>query len=77
MDVILGVELFLPMLQAEQIVDGDGLPVAQKSSLGWLVAGKLEEESMLQTQLTSLMKQLDVNINPQGGTQCSGTLSTN
>ncbi|XP_039453102.1 uncharacterized protein LOC120432034 [Culex pipiens pallens] len=76
-DVILGVELFLPMLQAGQIVDGDGLPVAQKSSLGWLVAGKLEEESMLQTQLTSLFVQLDVNVEPQGGTQSSGTLSTN
>ena len=41
-DVILGVELFLPILQAGQVVDNDGLPVAQKTSLGWLVAGKLD-----------------------------------
>ncbi|XP_039447364.1 uncharacterized protein LOC120426643 [Culex pipiens pallens] len=61
-DVILGAELFLPILQAGQVTDEDGLPVAQKSSLGWLVAGKFGGETMLQTNLVSFTVQLDVNI---------------
>ncbi|XP_038106683.1 uncharacterized protein LOC119766295 [Culex quinquefasciatus] len=61
-DVILGAELFLPILQAGQVTDEHGLPVAQKSSLGWLVAGKFGGETVLQTNLVSFTVQLDVNI---------------
>ncbi|XP_055584807.1 uncharacterized protein LOC129737670 [Uranotaenia lowii] len=61
-DVILGVEVFLPILQAGQVTDEDGLPVAQRSVLGWLVAGRISGESSIQTQQVSYTVQLDVNI---------------
>lgn len=61
-DVILGVELFLPMLRMGQITDENGLPIAQNSVFGWLVAGRFDGGTSIETLCASLSVDSSVNI---------------
>jgi hypothetical protein len=41
-DVLIGVDIFLDILEMEKHVVGIGLPVFQKSKLGWIAGGRIE-----------------------------------
>ncbi|XP_038122126.1 uncharacterized protein LOC119770754 [Culex quinquefasciatus] len=43
MDVILGADVFLSILQAGQVKNRQGIPVAQRSIFGWMVSGKISQ----------------------------------
>ncbi|XP_062533922.1 uncharacterized protein LOC134202935, partial [Armigeres subalbatus] len=44
MDIILGADVFLSILQSGQVKDHYGNPVAQRSVFGWMVAGKVSTD---------------------------------
>ncbi|XP_062710724.1 uncharacterized protein LOC115256684 [Aedes albopictus] len=43
-DVILGSDVFLSVLEAGQVKDPNGVPVAQRSIFGWMVAGRISKQ---------------------------------
>ncbi|XP_058816784.1 uncharacterized protein LOC131680080 [Topomyia yanbarensis] len=62
-DLIVGAELFSMILQAEQIAFDDQLPVLQKTSLGYIIAGKIPTNtSSLVTCLVSTFDDLDAQV---------------
>ncbi|XP_055622041.1 uncharacterized protein LOC129765656 [Toxorhynchites rutilus septentrionalis] len=62
-DIIVGAELFSMILQAEQITFNEHLPVLQKTSLGYVIAGKVPTSTPSPvTCLISTLDHLDTHI---------------
>ncbi|XP_055621955.1 uncharacterized protein LOC129765573 [Toxorhynchites rutilus septentrionalis] len=62
-DIIVGAELFSMILQAEQITFNEHLPVLQKTSLGFVIAGKVPTSTPSPvTCLISTLDNLDTHI---------------
>ncbi|XP_058449243.1 uncharacterized protein LOC131429209 [Malaya genurostris] len=62
-DLIVGAELFSMILQSEQIKFNEHLPVLQKTSLGYIIAGKVPTEASTPvTCLVSTFDDLDAKV---------------
>ncbi|XP_062536046.1 uncharacterized protein LOC134205118 [Armigeres subalbatus] len=62
-DIILGADVFLAILEDGKIRDDSGLPVAINSSFGWIVAGQVFEsnEGNCNTAIVSLSMDMDID----------------
>lgn len=62
-DIILGADVFLAVLEDGKVKDGAGFPVAINSTFGWIVAGKVFEASEVNcnTAIVSLSMDMDVD----------------
>ncbi|XP_065094995.1 uncharacterized protein LOC135716231 [Ochlerotatus camptorhynchus] len=61
-EVILGSDVFLSVLQAGQVKDPNGIPVAQRSIFGWMVAGRISKQWCMHTHHSAINLHQDFDI---------------
>ncbi|XP_058817300.1 uncharacterized protein LOC131680603 [Topomyia yanbarensis] len=61
-DVIMGADVFLSILQAGQVKGHNGIPVAQRSIFGWMVAGRISKQRCTHAHHKAVNLHQDVSI---------------
>ncbi|XP_062703957.1 uncharacterized protein LOC134286361 [Aedes albopictus] len=62
-DIILGADVFLSVLESGQVKNHNGTPVAQRSIFGWMVAGKLAKQECVHAyhSVINLNQEIDID----------------
>ncbi|XP_065088562.1 uncharacterized protein LOC135710040 [Ochlerotatus camptorhynchus] len=61
-DIILGADVFLAILEDGKVKDGSGLPVAINSTFGWIVAGQVFDASEVNCNTAIISLSMDMDI---------------
>ncbi|XP_058817689.1 uncharacterized protein LOC131680998 [Topomyia yanbarensis] len=62
-DIILGSDVFLALLEGGQVKDESGLTVAQRTVFGWIVAGRYDDEFVVHCNHAIINLHTDIDVN--------------
>ncbi|XP_038122496.1 uncharacterized protein LOC119771145 [Culex quinquefasciatus] len=62
-DIILGSDVFLALLEGGQVKDESGQTVAQRTVLGWIVAGRYDDQAVVHSNHTIVNLHAEMDLN--------------